>query len=67
MEKSGLTVEGFINFFRKQHNWECKEGTKITNELTEFAKEREGSKRDIDELYAIFCISKGLKPYPNAL
>ena len=66
MKKSGLTVEKFVNFFRKTHKWECKEGTRITNELTEFAKEREGSIRDIDELYTIFCISKGIKPYPNA-
>lgn len=64
---TGLTVESFLDFFRKTHGWKCEEGTKITSELSGFAKEREGSKRDIDELYIIFCISKGIKPYPNAL
>ena len=64
-----LTVVDFISFFRKTHGWKCEEGTKIHNDLTEFAKEREGSDRDrdIDELYVIFCISKGLKPYPKRI
>ena len=60
-----LTVVDFISFFRTIHGWECEEKTRIHNELTEFAKEREGSDRNIDELYVIFCTSKGLKPYPN--
>lgn len=64
--KNGLTIEKFINNFKNKHGWECKPNTRITNELTEFAKEREGSTRNIDELYVIFCMSKGLKPYPNA-
>lgn len=61
---SALTVENFIEAFRNRHHWSCDPDTRITNELTEFAKEREGSIRDIDELYTIFCMSKGLKPYP---
>ena len=61
----GLTVKGFINAFKERHGWECAPNTRITNDLTEFAKDREGSSRDIEELYTIFCISKGLQPYPS--
>lgn len=61
---SGLTVEGFIDAFRERHHWECKPGTRITNELTKFAQERAGSKRNVDELYVVFCMAYGLCPYP---
>lgn len=59
----GLTVEKFINHFRKSTGWECEDGTKITNELAEFANERLGSTRNIEELHMIFCLSKQIKPY----
>jgi hypothetical protein len=65
MEKPGLTVEKFVDFFRKTQGWECREGTKIANDLTEFAKEREGSTRNIHELYVMFCLAKGINIYPN--
>ena len=63
---TGLTVEGFIDAFRERHNWECDPDTRITNDLTKFATEREGSKRDVDELYVIFCMAHSIKPYPHA-
>lgn len=62
---TGLTAESFIQAFRDRHHWKCEPGTRITNELAAFATERAGSKRDIDELYTIFCMSKSLKPYPS--
>lgn len=58
-----LTAENFIEAFRKRHGWKCEPGTRITDELTAFANERLGSTRNVDELYVIFCMSKGLKPY----
>lgn len=61
--KKGLTVEKFINNFRVATGWECREGTRITDELTDFAKEREGSVRAIQELHVIFCLSHGIEPY----
>jgi hypothetical protein len=67
MEKrkaTGLTTKSFIEFFRKVHGWECKPGTRITNDLTSFAKERLGSSRDKHELYIIFCLAHGIRPYP---
>jgi hypothetical protein len=54
-----LTVERFIEAFRLDTGWECTPGTRITNELTEFASERAGSTRDIIELLMIFKISHG--------
>jgi len=57
-----LTVEGFIQAFRDRKGWKCEPGTPITNDLTTFATEREGSTRDIDELYIIFCIAHGINP-----
>lgn len=60
-----LTVDGFIQTFRDKHGWECKPGTRITDDLTVFASEREGSTRDVDELYVLFCVSHGLIPYNN--
>lgn len=56
-----LTVERFIEAFRLDMGWECAPGTRITNELTEFAQEREGSTRDIIELLVIFKISHGIR------
>ena len=61
--EDGLTSEKFIENFKKNTDWECEKGTRITNELTDFAKERLGSKRDIEELHVIFCMSKGIKSY----
>ena len=58
----GLTIEEFINSFRKIHKWECKSGTEINKALTKFAKEREGTNRDIHELYVIFCLINDLTP-----
>lgn len=55
-----LTVERFIEAFRLDMGWKCEPGTRITNELTEFAAEREGSTRDITELLIIFKMSHGL-------
>lgn len=61
----GLTVDGFIQAFRDRHGWKCDPGTRITNDLTEFAEGRLGSERDIDELYVIFCMAHGLRSFPN--
>jgi hypothetical protein len=58
-----LTIEGFIDAFRSRTGWECAPGTRITNDLTEFATERLGSTRDVDELHIIFCLSHGIAPY----
>lgn len=63
MSSPPLTVEGFIQHFRARTGWKCEPETRITNELTEFASERLGSTRDIDELHVIFCMSKGIAPY----
>lgn len=56
-----LTAELFIEAFRLDMGWECKPGTRITNELTEFATERAGSTRDIVELLIIFKLAHGLR------
>jgi hypothetical protein len=56
-----LTIDRFIQAFRLDYGWECLPNTRITNELTEFAREREGSTRDIIELLIIFKMSKGLR------
>lgn len=56
-----LTVERFIQAFRLDMGWKCEPGTRITNELTEFALERDGSTRDIFELLVIFKMSRGLR------
>lgn len=61
----GLTSDKFIKFFRDRHGWECQPGTHIYQDLTNFAKEREGSTRDMDELYTVFCLAHGLQPYPR--
>lgn len=58
-----LTVEGFIQHFRDCTGWQCLPDTRITNELTEFATERLGSTRNIDDLHVIFCMWKSIKPY----
>jgi len=60
-----LTSENFIEHFKKSTGWECKIGTRIFKELTDFANERLGSTRNIDELHVIFCLSKGIVPYEN--
>lgn len=57
-----LTVNRFIEAFRLDTGWKCEPGTRITNDLTEFAKAREGSTRDIIELLVIFKMSKGINP-----
>lgn len=57
-----LTVTGFIQAFRLDMGWECEPGTRITNDLTEFATERLGSTRDIIELLVIFKMSHGIRP-----
>ena len=59
-----LTPESFIDAFRKRHHWKCETGKKITDDLTDFANERLGSSRNVDELYVIFCLSHRLTPYP---
>ena len=56
-----LAVDRFIQAFRLDYGWECQPNTRITTELTTFAKEREGSTRDILELLVIFKMSKGLR------
>ena len=61
-----ITPDNFIAHFRKSTGWECLPGTRIHNEATDFAREREGSTRDIDELHVIFCMSRGIKPYQEA-
>jgi hypothetical protein len=55
-----LTVARFIEALRLDMGWECEPGSRITNELTEFAQERVGSTRDIIELLIIFKMSHGL-------
>jgi len=55
-----LTVDRFIEAFRLDMGGKCEPGTRITNELTEFATERLGSTRNILELLTIFKMSKGL-------
>jgi hypothetical protein len=55
-----LTVERFIEAFRLDMGWKCEPGTRITNDLTEFATERLGSERDILELLTIFKLSHGI-------
>ena len=60
--KKPLTVEIFIEAFRLDTSWKCEPNTRITNLLTEFAKEREGSKRNIFELLTIFKIAYGINP-----
>lgn len=55
-----LTVERFIEAFRLDSGWKCEPGTRITNELTEFATERLGSTREIVELLIIFKIAHGI-------
>lgn len=57
-----LTVERFIEAFRLDMGWECAPGTRITNELSEFATERLGSTRNIIELLVIFKLAHGLSP-----
>lgn len=59
----GLTIEKFIRHFKTCTGWKCKEGMRITNELTAFATEHLGSTRNIAELHGIFCLSKGIQPY----
>jgi hypothetical protein len=56
-----LTVDRFIEAFRLDLGWKCEPNTRITNELIEFAQEREGSTRDIIELLLIFKMAKGLR------
>lgn len=60
--KKPLTVELFIEVFRLDTGWKCEPDTRIINELTEFAKEHEGSKRDIFELLTIFKIAHSINP-----
>lgn len=60
-----LTIDRFIEAFRLDMGWECAPGTRITNELTEFAQEREGSTRDIIELLIIFKMAHGIRPGIN--
>jgi hypothetical protein len=55
-----LTVERFIAAFRLDSGWKCEPGTRITNDLTAFAQEREGSTRNIIELLIIFKMAHGL-------
>jgi hypothetical protein len=55
-----LTVERFIAAFRLDMGWECKPGTLITNDLTEFARANEGDTRDILELLVIFKMSHNI-------
>ena len=59
----GLTPEKMLKHFRKCTGWKCEPNARITYELIEFANERLGSKRDIDELHVIFCMVHGIKPY----
>ena len=59
----GLTTDKFIRNFQKCTGWPCEPGTRITNALTEFATERLGSTRNIDELHVLFCRLKGIQPY----
>lgn len=63
-ESKPLTVERFIAAFRLDTGWECAPGTRITNDLTAFAKEREGSTRDIVELLVLFKMSHGSRWVP---
>jgi len=56
-----LTVDRFIEAFRLDLGWKCEPGTRITNDLTEFATERLGSTRDIIELLVIFKMSHGIR------
>jgi hypothetical protein len=60
-----LTPEEFIEAFRARHGWSCKPSSAIAADLTRFADEHAGSSQGIDELYAIFCLSNGLTPYPE--
>lgn len=57
-----LTAERFIEAFKLDTGWKCEPDTRITNELTEFAKQREGSTRDIIELLVIFKMAHGINP-----
>lgn len=59
-----LTPELFIEAFRARHGWSCKPGSAIARDLAEFAIQHSGSTHTVDELYAIFCLSNGLTPYP---
>lgn len=63
-KEAALTPEIFIEAFRTRHGWRCKPGSRIAQDLTEFAIEHAGSTQDVDELYSIFCLSNGLAPYP---
>lgn len=56
-----LTVDRFIEAFRLDLGWKCEPGTRITNELTEFASARLGSTRNIIELLIIFKIAHGIR------
>lgn len=62
-EVPGLTVGKFVAHFRASTGWSVEGGTRIERELTEFATERLGSMRDIDELHVIFCLAHGIQPY----
>jgi hypothetical protein len=64
MAIEGLTPEIFINAFRTRHGWRCKPGSAIVRDLTKFAIKYAGSTQNVDELYSIFCLTKGLAPYP---
>lgn len=56
-----LTADRFIEAFRLDMGWECAPGTRITNELTEFAREREGSTREIIEYLIMFKMAHGIR------
>jgi len=59
----GLTIDKFIRNFQQCTGWKCESGARITKELTEFATERLGSTRNMDELHGLFCMLKGIQPY----
>jgi hypothetical protein len=58
-----LTVDGFIEHFRKASGWKCEPATRIHDDLTAFAQDRVGSTRNITEYHVIFCIAHGIKPF----
>jgi hypothetical protein len=63
---AALTVENFIEHFRKSTGWLVDPGTRIERDLAAFAEERIGSKRSKDELHVIFCMTHGIKPFCGA-
>ncbi len=60
-----MTADDFIAAFRKIHGWKCKPGSRIATDLTDFANAHAESSQSVDELYAIFCLSNGIAPYPH--